>query len=124
MSAWVLGPGFQSKAHNGIFTGNLFRIPRRRTGYLLTMTDLAPPDLLIGTLQSSLAFWNSLPFNICFVGHALYATSAGAEFKDRWLLHLLVSWLPPAWCGPSCQILEGGVQLTAMCCLSNDCDCS
>lgn len=58
-------------------------------------TDLAAAntDLLVGTLQSSLEFWNRLPFNICFVGHALYATSAGGEFKDRWLLHLLLTFL-------------------------------
>jgi hypothetical protein len=67
-------------------------VPVLQTARMATDLAAANTDLLIGTLQSSLEFWNSLPFNICFVGHALYATSAGGEFKDRWLLHLLVSW--------------------------------
>lgn len=58
------------------------------------LADLWPDSLAgasIGALQSSLDFWNSLPFKVLFVGHALYCTAAGTEFKDRWLLHLLVS---------------------------------
>jgi hypothetical protein len=57
------------------------------------MADLWLADTATATvaLESALQFWNSVPFRWMFVGHALYCTAAGSEFKDRWLLHLLVS---------------------------------
>jgi hypothetical protein len=45
----------------------------------------------ISALESSNTFWSSLNFYYTFVGHALFCTLPGSEFKDRWLVHLLVS---------------------------------
>lgn len=45
----------------------------------------------IAALESSNTFWNSLDFHYLFIGHALFCTLSGSEFKDRWLVHLLVS---------------------------------
>jgi hypothetical protein len=55
---------------------------------------MATAEFALGTIticESLNEFWQSLPFQVLFVGHALYCTVAGSEFKNRWLLHLLVS---------------------------------
>jgi hypothetical protein len=55
---------------------------------------MATAELALGTIgfcESLNEFWKSLPFEYIFVGHALYCTVAGSDFKNRWLLHLLVS---------------------------------
>jgi hypothetical protein len=51
-----------------------------------------PKDALVtSVLVSCNEFWGSPSFDWLFVGHALFCCLAGPEFKDRWLVHLLVS---------------------------------
>lgn len=60
----------------------------------LLHSHMATAELALGTIgfcESLYQFWESFPFNVIFVGHALYCTVAGSDFKNRWLLHLLVS---------------------------------
>lgn len=58
------------------------------------MADLWAADLqtdAIAALEASNTFWSSIPFTYLFIGHALFCTLSGSDFKDRWLVHLLVS---------------------------------
>lgn len=48
----------------------------------------------INALEGAHAFWSSIPFHYAFVGHALFCTMSGPEFKNKWLVHLLVSLSP------------------------------
>lgn len=52
-------------------------------------------DLLaIDVLSSANDFWKWLDFKTVFIGHALFCCLAGGQFKNRWLIHLLVSAQP------------------------------
>jgi hypothetical protein len=66
--------------------------------------DSAPP--FTSALASAYEFWRGVPFKWSFGGHALYCVLAGPEFKDRWLVHLVVGGC--GWCAEQ-LIVQGEV---------------
>lgn len=60
----------------------------------MSAAEIWPENLASSTidaLEGANALWSSLPFHYVFIGHALFCTLAGPEFKSKWLVHLLVS---------------------------------
>lgn len=87
-----------------VLSGHPFvRLADKQQQQMATASDTWPNDLgavTIDALESSRAFWHTLPFQYLFIGHALFCSLPGAQFKDKWLVHLLVS----LDCSSSCSV--------------------
>lgn len=78
-------------SYNRQISSDLTATGRHQQPMAAAAAGLLDDSPIVPVLEQSQEFWQSLPFHYLFIGHALYCALPGGEFKDKWLVHLLVS---------------------------------
>ena len=58
--------------------------------FLAEIASFIPKEVIHG-LNSAYWFWTAVPFTWVFIGHSLFCAMAVPQFRNRFLVHYIVS---------------------------------